>query len=148
MLATCARRLAGFSPGFCLLLAAFAAGCGGDDELGCVEVPATCTPLYPPTFEQIFTRTLQPTCGVAGGACHSAQGAKAGLVFAEPDAAHALLLGEVDGRARVIPGEPACSILVARIATRSRSLVMPPGGGLGAGEQCAIIQWVAGGAAR
>src|ERR1700748_3373661 len=78
-------------------LALAAAGCGGPE---CVaDVPASCSPLYTPTFDQIYTRTLAPTCALSGAACHAPEGAQGGLVFAGADASYAMLLGEADGKA-------------------------------------------------
>jgi hypothetical protein len=125
-----------------LLVATTALGCGGD-ELSCVEVDLACQPLYPPVFEQVFTQTLQPKCGVAGGACHSRDGQKAGLVLDDRDEAYRRL---VEG-GRVVPGEPSCSILVERVYAPA-SLRMPPGRTLADAERCALVQWVASGAAR
>jgi hypothetical protein len=122
-------------------LAVGAASCGGD-ELVCIDVDLTCQPLYPPTFDQIFTRTLAPRCGVEGGACHSREGRKAGLVLDDRDQAYRLL---VDGR-RVMPGEPSCSILIERIYAAPSSLRMPPGRTLADAERCALLQWVQAGA--
>lgn len=133
------RRLAALA---CL---AVLAGCPADDEVVCAEIDVTtCTPTYTPTFDNVFSRTLQPTCGVAGGSCHGPDGAKGGLVLAEADAAHAALL---DGR--VEPGDAACSLIVRRLESTDRGFRMPPGSSaLSAGERCAIEQWIEAGAAR
>src|SRR4051794_22171305 len=81
-------------------------GTGGAD--GCVEdLSASCAPLYTPTFDEIFTRTLKPTCSVSNAACHAAAGAQGGLTFEDADASYALLLGKTDGKARVVPGDPS-----------------------------------------
>src|SRR5687767_3068003 len=89
----------------------------------CVEVDVTtCAPLYAPTFENVFSRTLVPTCGVEGSSCHAPEGARADLVFADADDSHAALL---DGR--VEPGDPSCSLLVRRIESDDRDFKMPPG---------------------
>lgn len=128
----------------CALLASLA-GCPADDDHPCVEIDVTaCTPLYPPTFDNIYARTLEPSCGVSGSSCHSSDGAKAGLVFADPDDAYAALL---DGR--VEPDDPSCSLLVKRIESTDRGFKMPPGSReMADGERCAIEQWIADGAAR
>lgn len=107
----------------------------------------SCAPLYPPDFDHVYTNTLHPTCAQAGGSCHSAAGAKRGLVFEDPDQSYALLLGTADGRVRVDPSNPACSILVERVMNDGR-YVMPPGNPLPDAERCAIVQWVAAGAQR
>jgi hypothetical protein len=115
----------------------------------CVTVqPATCSPLYDPTFDQIFTRTLHTTCAQEGGACHSASGAQGGLVYEDADAAYALLLGKTDGRARVVPGDPSCSILIERVDAPDPSQTMPPGAELSAAERCSFETWIRNGAKR
>ena len=120
-----------------------AAGCSSDDD-ACVQVDPSCTPLYEPTFTNVFERTLVPTCGVEGSACHSADGAQNGLIFEDVDEAYRLLVD--DGR--VIPFDPSCSELGRRIATTDPRQVMPPGGRLAAAERCAILTWMANGAQR
>lgn len=122
--------------------------CADDDVLECVEVSAECAPLYTPEFDEIFTRTLQPKCALEGGSCHSIDGARAGLVFEDADTAYDLLLGNVDGRARVVPGDISCSILIARVSTAKPGLLMPPRNRLSDAERCVLIQWVANGAQR
>jgi hypothetical protein len=135
--------------GLALSLAIVAlASCGDDEEQACVEDLTTdCNPLYSPTYDQVFTRTLVPTCAQPGTACHASEGAKGGLVFEDADESYALLLGEV-GEARVLAGDAACSPLVIRIESSESSVVMPPGAPLDAAERCAIVQWIANGAER
>ncbi len=133
-----------------LLLAIAIAGCspaaGDGSEGSCIEeLVLDCTPLYEPTFEHFFKETLTRSCAVAGGACHAAEGAQGGLSLDTPEKAYELLLG--GDSPRVIPGDPACSLLVARLRDTNDSLVMPPGHPLSPEEQCAIIQWIANGAA-
>ena len=135
---------------WCIAAACGAVGfaCSGEAELPCAQASADCTPLYPPTFDDVFTRTLQPTCtGQIEGGCHSASGNKGGLIFEDIDTSYDLLVGKRDGRARVDPNDINCSILVARIEHRGQ-FVMPPGRPLSAQERCSIIQWVANGAQR
>jgi len=122
-----------------------ASGCGADE---CVNaLPADCAPLYTPNYDEIFARTLAPTCAQSGSACHSSAGRAGGLAFAEADDAYASLLGQDGGEARVLPGDAACSPLVIRLEADDDG-VMPPGAPLDAAERCAIIQWIANGAAR
>jgi hypothetical protein len=122
----------------CLLL--LAAACS-DDE--CVEVDPNCTPLYEPTFENVFNNTLLPKCGVSGGACHGDAGRQNGLGLVEIDEAYDLLL-----ESRVIPNDPSCSLIVRRIESDDPSFAMPPGAPLSAQERCAIEKWIANGAPR
>jgi hypothetical protein len=116
--------------------------CGCDDD--CVEVDTSCSPLYEPTFDNIYTNTLSVSCSVGNGTCHTSDGqATAGnLAFTSAADAYAML---VNGR--VETGDAACSLLVLRIEADD-SDVMPPGSPLSEAERCAITQWVANGAAR
>jgi hypothetical protein len=119
-------------------------GACGDDEVACVEpLSMDCNPLYDPSFEEIFTRTLQPGCALEGSSCHSGASAKAGLRMDDIDMAYELL---VPG-GRVLPGDASCSLLVTRL-TGANGGVMPPGNPLSEAERCAIETWVANGAVR
>lgn len=131
-------------------VAVWMAGCTGKDNTAdCVTgLSADCAPLYPPTFDQVFSRTLSTTCAQPGGVCHAAAGVQGGLLFITPDDSYALLLGETDGHPRVVPGDPACSTLIERIYSTDPQQVMPPGAPLSAAERCAVIQWISGGAKR
>jgi hypothetical protein len=131
------------------------AGCGdepADDGDGCLEALALdCQPAYPPTFRNLFDNELGNTCGssVTGSSCHSAQGAMGGLVLETFDAAHAHLLGEADGRARVLPGDPECSLLMQRLESTDTQFRMPPGASsLPENVRCAFRQWIANGAEK
>lgn len=121
------------------------AGCGPGDEGTCVEVDLACQPLYEPTFDNVYSRTLEPTCGAAGSQCHAREGAQNGLIFADPDEAYEHLLSA--GEPLVVPGDPACSPVVRRIEATG-ALQMPPGDPLPAAERCSIIQWIENGAER
>jgi hypothetical protein len=131
--------------GFVVPLAVAAAACS-DDALACVDVTTECAPLYPPTFDNVFANTLDVKCGSDSASCHSDSGMAGGMSFATIDGAHAELL-EV-GQARVIPGEPSCSLMIIRTHASDSSVLMPPGARLSEAERCALVQWVAGGAAR
>lgn len=133
------------------LIALLTTGCAADPEETepeCVEVPASCNPLYPPTFANVFDNTLLPTCGSDAGSCHGPNARQAGLLFAEASESHALLLGERDGRARVKPGDPSCSKLIVRTHSLGKPWQMPPGEPLSGPERCAIAEWVRSGAER
>lgn len=120
-------------------------GCSGGDPLArCVEVDPECAPLYQPTFDELYARTLEPTCGIGGAACHTREGAQNGLVFADPDEAYELLLGGE----RVVPGDPGCSLLVKRLETDNPNLQMPPGDALSEAERCVVVRWIDDGAER
>lgn len=126
------------------------AGCSDrDTTAACVtDVTTQCQPLYPPTYDQVFNRTLSTTCAQPGGVCHASAGVQGGLLFVDADQSYAMLLGEQGGDARVLPGNPACSILVERVASTDASTVMPPKAPLSAAETCAIVQWINNGAKR
>ncbi len=132
------------------LLAAMAlvllSGCKGE----CVTVSTDCAPLYSPTFDNVFSHTLSPTCASVGSSCHSASGGKGGLVFDSADHAYGQLVGVSGptGRERVIAGDPHCSLLVEKIESTSAGVQMPPGSPLSAAEKCAIEQWIGAGAKR
>ena len=71
---------------------------GGDDgeAPACIELDKMdCTPLYEPTYANVFAQTIQPRCGVSGSACHGqddAAGAGGGFVVTDAAATHAALL--------------------------------------------------------
>jgi hypothetical protein len=120
---------------------------GASHASQCVSgLSAACAPLYPPTFDQIYTRTLTLTCAQPGAFCHSGAGAQGGLSFVTEDSAYALLLGTMGGAPQVIPGDPSCSPLVERLDSTDPTQLMPPGAELSSAERCAIFQWIAEGA--
>ncbi len=128
------------------LLAMVAVGCEGGD-ICFDDVSADCAPQYEPTFDNVFTHTLLPSCAQAG-ACHATGSAAGGLTFETADGSHAQLVGDVDGVARALPNDAPCSLLIQRLETGEADQLMPPGGQLSAAERCAIIQWVQNGAKR
>jgi hypothetical protein len=67
----------------------------------------------PATFDTLHEHVFQ-TCGAANTAstCHSAQGAKLGLILSVADTAYDHLLGVADGRPRVLPEDMWCSELL------------------------------------
>ena len=113
------------------------AGCG-DDVPDCVELPAECTPQYPPTFDAVWSNTLATSCALSG--CH-ATGAGGLTMGTTPETAHAALL---DG-GYVTPGDPECSEMVVRIETPGE-VGMPPSAMLDDAERCAVAAWVREGA--
>lgn len=126
---------------------ACAAACS-DDELVCADVTAECAPLYEPTFDNIYTNTLQQRCDVPGTACHAREGAQGGLVFADIDESYELLTGQADGRVRVNSDELGCGVLLSRLGSTDPSWGMPPAAPLSDAELCAIVQWIENGAPR
>lgn len=142
---------------FAAVAAALAAGaaCASDPPtFACVEdVKPDCSPQYlPAVYGTIFEKILRPTCASGRGTCHTADGAKGGLVFDDADTAYDLLLGR-GGSPRadavVVAGDPACSTLVKRLYASDPAARMPPGPtGLSAGEICTFTRWIGDGAPR
>lgn len=130
----------------------FVLGCSDDgadaERPQCIELAESCAPLYAPTFDELFARTLGPTCAQGGASCHGPAGAKGGLVLDEPDAAHAALTGANGGEPRAVAGDPACSEIVVRTHRSGESWSMPPGQPLSEAERCVIRLWIEQGAAR
>ena len=136
-----------------------ATGCGGDDD-GPVTAPSDggceavtdasldCTPAFePPDFSAIYDNVIEKRCGSSDMGCHG-HDAGSGLEMTAPASAHAYLLGQVDDRARVVPGHPECSELVLRVQSSDPRVRMPwmsptP---LDDNAICAIRQWIANGA--
>jgi len=117
------------------------------NDLPCVTLKTDCSPLYdPPTYPVIYAKTFQPTCATGMGTCHTADSRKGGLYFQDPAQAYQLLLGKTDGRARILPNNPGCSILAERLFAEDRTLRMPPGGGLSDAELCDFAKWLTAGA--
>jgi Planctomycete cytochrome C. len=129
---------------------------GGSDEqqkdvcLDPQRIDLTCIPTYEPTYDNLYSNLFSQSCGGSGSPCHWAgsPSPKAGLALTDKEMAYRYLLGEVDGRARVLPGNPACSVLVERIDSTDVQRVMPAGMPLPSGVRCAVRKWVAAGAAR
>jgi Planctomycete cytochrome C len=124
------------------LAAAALAGCTSDAPPSCITVDTTCAPLYAPTFDNVYTMTLQNTCGSQNASCHSAAGQQGGMSFEDQQHAYRALLA-----GRVVPGNPGCSKMVVRTSSPGASYQMPPGDPLSEAERCALLQWVAAGAA-
>ena len=121
-------------------------GCSNELPSCVPAVSADCAPLYAPTYDNVYARTLKPTCGQSGAACHASEGAQADLVFADREATYTALLDPQ--RKLVEAGKDSCSLLVVRIDAPDEADLMPPGRQLLATERCAIRRWIAEGAAR
>jgi hypothetical protein len=119
-----------------LWLVAALAGCDGEPE--CVQLPATCTPQYTPTFDGVWANTLATSCALSG--CHGT-GAGGLTMGTTQESAYAALL---DG-GYVLPGDPECSEMVRRIEHGGAD-VMPPGSPLAAQERCSVEEWIRDGA--
>jgi hypothetical protein len=119
-----------------------------------VAADLDCEPLYgrlpdggiAPTFEQVFMRTFEPTCGISG--CHALPNPRGGLRLDDADAAHASLLAAGNGNARVVPGDLRRGKFLVRLETHGESWSMPPGHPLDAPTLCTLRHWVANGAPR
>ncbi len=125
-------------------LGASASTACGEDELVCVDVDPACSPLYAPTWDNVYANTILPKCGTGGGACHEGASARGGLRLDDPVIAHQQLTDPAAGY--VIVGDVSCSELIQRVNTASSSLLMPRGARLAASERCALAQWVLAGA--
>jgi hypothetical protein len=136
-----------------LALAMAFVSCGDDDAADapiCVPAPRECAPLYEPTYEALFTRTFNPSCGIAGSTCHMSRGAGSagGLTFDDPGRSYRILT-DASRRWRLVEGgNPECSKIVYKITAHDLKVVMPPGHPLSEAEQCGIITWIARGAPR
>ncbi|MBX3192702.1 MAG: hypothetical protein KF819_37305 [Labilithrix sp.] len=106
---------------------------------------AGCTPLYTPTYDEVFKRTFKATCAEGGADCHASTAKKGGINFDDADEAYASIVGATRS---VRPSDASCSPLVYRLAATDARIRMPPDRSLDPGEQCAIVQWIAAGAKR
>lgn len=142
---------------FAVLALACVLGCPQDDgddgggPLACVDVDAaSCAPLYPPTWANVYSMALTTDCATGGLSCHASADAlgaeQHGLFFADEDEARALLLEDRDDATFVDPADPGCSQLLARLKTDDVIKRMPPGSMLLDTEICSIEQWIAMGA--
>lgn len=130
-----------------------AASCSSPDpdpSPACATLNTSCQALYdPPSYTTIYTKIFQPTCAAGTGTCHTSDAGarRGGLFFEDQVQAYQLLLGKTDGKARVLPANPGCSILAQRIVSKDPAFRMPPGSqGLLDGEICTIVKWLAAGA--
>jgi hypothetical protein len=122
-------------------LAAGLAGCPEDTPPSCTTVDTACTPLYDPTFENVFKTTLRVGCGSTLSSCH-ARGGEGNMSLEDMTTAYQSLL---DGH--VTPGDPGCSEFIVRVtAPKGKDYQMPPGAPLSDAERCSLIQWVERGA--
>jgi hypothetical protein len=134
--------------------------CGGDDSPAHPDAGAMCIaplsldcqPAFPPTYPMLFDKLFLTTCGSpsSGGSCHGPKGAQGGLILSDIDGAYEALLGTNGGRVRVVPHDPECSVLEARLESSDPAVRMPLGSPtpLSEGLRCAVRQWIANGATR
>jgi hypothetical protein len=130
-----------------LLASILCAACSADASKprpACVDLAATCAPLYEPRFDEIHKRTLLPTCAQGGASCHSDEGKRGGLALEDIDGAYTSL---VDG-GRVTAGDASCSEMIVRTHLGGEDWSMPPRRPLSPEERCVLRLWVEQGAAR
>jgi hypothetical protein len=106
-------------------------------------VDTTCTPAYEPSYDTLYDKTFKPSCAASGVSCHASTGRQGGIDFDDREAAYKALSQNM-----IRAGQPECSVLVHRVIATDGKVRMPPGRSLPAGEQCAIIKWIAEGAKR
>lgn len=124
-------------------------GCSAEAPPECITVDLTCAPGYLPTYANVYRNTLSVSCGGDRSSCHSASGHMGGLVMSDAQMAYEHLLAPSQRdprRARVVPGDAACSPLVVRTGMPGADYQMPPGDALTQEERCAVALWVANGA--
>ena len=134
------------------LLVAFAltcTACGGDDgdggtELQCVEdLPSDCAPGFEPTWNNVYANVVRQSCVGSGTSCHGPGAKQGGLELSSASGALAALLGDTDGKPRVLPNDPACSTLMIRLETDDPDKRMPRlAGQLTAATRCAVQTWI------
>jgi Planctomycete cytochrome C len=136
--------------GLLVLLSLAACTSDASPPAACLQPLAACTPTIEPTYTAIYPTVFAASCGGSGTSCHGQQGMQAGLGLYDMNLAYDDLLGKADGRARVLPGKPECSILMERLESQDPSQRMPllAGAPLDKGYRCAIQQWIAAGAPR
>ncbi|HEX4337393.1 MAG TPA: hypothetical protein VH062_15865 [Polyangiaceae bacterium] len=151
-----------FYSGVCVLVAVsvglVAGACGssnagtgsGNDEPKCLAKAAdtSCTPLYEPTFDNVFKNTLSTTCAAPG--CHSGSQPTGGMALDEIDKAYTNILATSSTLdPRITPGDVTCGKVLVRLESKDKTYSMPPPPAeLRNGEVCSIIQWIAMGAKR
>ncbi len=145
--ARAARTAAGAAAALVVACGASSSSSGTTPGSACVQgLTPSCQALYsPPVFDTLYAKIFVPTCATGSGTCHTGDAAKGGLIFGTADDAYERLVG---GH-RVTPNDPGCSELMKRLTSTDPTYHMPPGtASLSGPEECAIVQWIAGGAKR
>ncbi len=119
-------------------------GCSGDDELECASIDPACTPLYAPTWDNVFANTLRPKCGTGGGACHQGTAARGGLRLDDEELAYQNLMRPTENWIDL--ADVGCGEVISRLYTSSSRFRMPRGSTLSQAERCAVTQWALAGA--
>ena len=113
------------------------------------EPQADCAPNINTDFASLHKNIFSPRCATAGNNCHSSEGKQGNLQLSDPDAAYNALLGMDGTHARVLPGDPSCSMLMQRLDSDDPNVRMPKGENkLADGSRCAVRQWIQAGAVR
>jgi hypothetical protein len=139
--------------------------CGGTNDDQSAQVPlcldkaadANCTNVaygihngsIAPTFSELFTRTLKPSCG-SSTSCHAGTNAQHGLRLDDEATAYDSLMAQnaAGTTARVIPNDLKCGELIVRLETPNEPWTMPKGGHLSDDLLCVVRHWIAEGAPR
>jgi hypothetical protein len=145
-----------FGPFAALALAPLVTTCSSpqaSSDPPCVAGLSTaCNATYdPPSYDTIYAKIFHPTCATGNGTCHTSSARAGDLAFDNADDAYASLLGTGSNGAKklVLAGDPACSLLMKRLASTDPNYHMPPGPeGLTAGELCTVVKWIGAGASR
>jgi hypothetical protein len=134
---------------YAVLLVALA-GCPQDPPPACTMVDTGCMAGYTPTFHNVYNNTIKVSCGVDDNSCHSTAGHQGGLSFQEGEMQAYTALMQSSGldpsRKRVVPGDPACSLMIVRTEGVGKDYQMPKGDALTPEARCALVQWVEAGA--
>lgn len=123
-----------------VVLLSLLAGCP-EAPPACATAETTCAPLYTPTWDNVYAKTIAVSCGSDRSSCHNDKGKSGGITFADKDTSYTELLA-----GRVTPGNAGCSLMVVRIEGVGKDYQMPQGDPLSEPERCAIAQWVEHGA--
>lgn len=139
--------------GVVLCLAMLACGDDGDGGACLTDLPPNCETAINPTYDEIYDKIISGRCagGGTGTACHGREGMQGKLGLYNADVAYDALLGkDATQRARVIPKDPSCSILMERLESKDPKFRMPLGESapLSSGLRCAIQLWIDAGALR
>jgi len=117
-------------------------GCSSMPE--CIEVDTSCAPGYVPTFDNVWSNTIQGKCGGTDSSCHSVTGRAGGMTLQDIDTAYS----QLTKNGRAIGGNAACSTMIVRTNSPGEDYQMPPGDPLTPEARCALVQWVQMGALR
>ena len=129
--------------------------CGGDDApplpspAPCVDdIDTSCSLLFsPPVYSTLYTEVIVKSCALSAS-CHAVGSRSSYVTFGDADATYRTLLGLDGGPKHVIPGDPQCSPMTARLESDDPNFVMPQGMKMSAPARCNFVQWIAEGAQK